>query len=132
MYENPHFKYNKYNVVIEVDKETHNCLLTAKKVYIRFDRCRIVSDYTVLRCFQCGEFGHMSANCKNENKCSKCSESHKTSECTSTVLKCVNCIKMNNERKLNLDVNHGAFNITECAVFKRLLERKKSSMHFNE
>lgn len=131
MYENPHFKYKKYNVVIEVDKETHSCLLTAQQVYVKFDRCRVVPEISVLRCFKCGEFGHMSMNCKNCDACCRCSGSHKTSECTSTVLKCINCIKMNKERKMNLDVNHGAFSY-ECEVFKNLYQRKKSSLHFNE
>nr|XP_029730319.1 uncharacterized protein LOC115267467 [Aedes albopictus] len=132
MFENPRFKYNKYNAVIEVDKNTYSCMLTARKVNIRFDRCLVVPDNSIVRCFECGEFGHVSTNCKNGTKCSKCSESHKSSECTSTVLKCVNCCKMNNERKLNLDVNHAAFNVSECEVYKRLVQRKKSSLHLNE
>ncbi|XP_062702739.1 uncharacterized protein LOC134285620 [Aedes albopictus] len=131
MYENPQLKYNKYNAVIEVDKETHSCLLTAGKVFIKFDRCRVVPEIHVLRCFKCGEFGHMSMNCKNCEACSRCSGSHKTSECTATVLKCINCKKVNVERNMNLDDNHGAFS-HECEVFKRLYNRKKSSLHFNE
>lgn len=131
MYENPRFKYNKHTVVIEVDKATHGCLLTARKVNIKFDRCSVYPEINILRCFQCGEFGHISMDCKNSARCSKCSESHRTSECTSTVLKCINCIKMNSERNLNLDVNHGAFSF-DCEVYQRLFERKKSSLRFNE
>lgn len=130
-YENPRFRYKQYNAVIEVDKDTYGCLLTAKKVNVKFDRCFVVPAINVLRCYQCGEFGHMSTECKNNVTCSKCSGSHKTSDCTSTVLKCVNCLKMNKNRNAKLDVNHPAFS-TECEIFRKLYEQKKSSLHFNE
>lgn len=116
MYENPRFTYNKYCAVIEVDLKTYNCMLSAKQVKVEFDLCFVVPAINVLRCFKCGEFGHKSTDCKNCETCSRCSEKHKTSECTSTVLKCVNCLKMNNERKLNLDVNHAAFS-SECLIY---------------
>ena len=131
MYENPRFTYNKYSAVIEVDLETYNSLLSAKQVNVEFDRCLVLPAINVLRCFKCGEFGHKSMNCKNCDACSRCSQNHKTSECTSTVLKCVNCVKTNKERKTNLDVNHAAFS-SECLIYKRLFEQKKSSLRFNK
>lgn len=132
VYENPRFRYKQYNAVIEVDVDTYSCLLTAKKVNVKFDRCLVVPAVSVLRCFECGEFGHMSTKCNNSTACSKCSGSHKTSECTSTVLKCVNCIKMNNERNMNLNINHPAFSKNECMAYKKLFDQKKSSLHFNK
>src|SRR5450759_4319970 len=99
MFENPRFTYNKYCVVIEVDLDSYKCLLGAKQVNVGFDRCSVYRAIHILRCFKCGEFGHKSADCKNCDRCSRCSHQHKTSECTSTVLKCVNCLKMNKERK---------------------------------
>lgn len=131
MYENPRFTYNKYSAVIEVDLDTYNCLLSAKQVNIEFDRCSVIPAINVLRCFKCGEFGHKSVDCKNCDTCSRCSQKHKTSECTSTVLKCVNCLKTNKERKMNLDVNHAAFS-SECLIYKRLFDQKKSSLRFNK
>lgn len=131
MYENPRFTYHKFNVVIEVDVDTYKCLLCAKKVIVGFDECFVVPAINVLRCFKCGEFGHKSIDCKNGERCSKCSQQHSTSSCTSTVLKCVNCLKTNEERKMNLDVNHAAFS-SECLVYKKLLNQKKSSLRFNK
>ena len=130
-YENSRFKYNKFNVVIEVDKKTYDCLLAAKKVNVGWDRCHIIPAINVLRCFKCGEFGHKSTDCKKDETCSLCSGQHRTSECTSTVLKCVNCLKFNKERKINLDVNHAASR-SECSVYKRLYEQKKGSLHFDK
>ena len=63
-FENPRFKYNKYNVIIEVDKDTYTCLMTARKVNIGWDRCYVYEAFNVLRCFNCGEFGHKSIECK--------------------------------------------------------------------
>ena len=131
MYENPRFKYNKFNVVIEVDKKSYNSLLTAKKVNVGWDRCHIIPAINILRCFKCGEFGHKSTECKNDEKCSLCSGQHKTSECSSTVSKCINCLKFNKERKMNLDVNHAASS-SECSVYKKLYEQKKSSLRFDK
>ena len=130
-FENPRFKYNKFNVVIEVDKDSYNSLLTAKKVNVGWDRCHIIPAINVLRCFKCGEFGHKSTDCKNDEKCSLCSGQHRTSDCTSTALKCVNCLKFNKERKMNLDVNHAASS-SECLVYKKLYDQKKSSLHFDK
>lgn len=130
-FENPRFTYNKYGVVIEVDLDTYKSLLSAKKVNVGFDRCMVVPAINVLRCFKCGEFGHKSIDCQNDEKCSKCSQKHKTSDCTATELKCVNCLKMNKDRKTNLDVNHAAFS-SECLVYKKLFDQKKNSLRFNK
>ncbi|XP_039435502.1 uncharacterized protein LOC120417492 [Culex pipiens pallens] len=130
-YENPRMKYNKFSVIIEVNNDTFDALITAGKVNIGFDRCSVFEAIKVLRCFKCGEFGHMSTTCKNNETCSKCSESHKTSDCNSTVMKCLNCLKKNNEQKMNLDVNHAAFS-SKCPVFRHLAAIKKDRMYENE
>ena len=130
-YENPHFKYNKYSVIIEVNYDTFDALMMAEKVNVGWDRCPVYEAVKILRCFKCGEFGHMSTNCENPEKCSKCSEPHKTSECTSTVLKCVNCLKKNTEQKMNLEVDHAAFS-SRCSVFKHLVAVKKDRMYTDE
>ena len=126
-FENPRFKYNKFNVIIEVDKDTYNCLMNAGKVSIGWDKCSVQEAINVLRCFKCGEFGHKSTECANTEACSKCCEKHKSSECSSTEFKCVNCLKANRDLKLNLDVKHPASS-AQCPVFRRLYEKRKSNM----
>ena len=44
---------------------------------------------TPVRCYNCQEFGHVAAICKNSNKCEYCSEDHSGS--CSNECKCVNC-----------------------------------------
>ena len=126
-YENSRFKYNKYNVIIEVDKDTYACLMNAGKVSIGWDKCTVQEAINVLRCFKCGEFGHKSTECVNVETCSKCSEKHKTSECSSTEFNCVNFLKTNSELHLNLDTKHPASS-SRCPVYRRLFEKRKSNM----
>ncbi len=46
----------------------------------------------VRRCFECQHYGHIQRDCPvTFATCGKCAEWHRTSECTSSVLKCVNC-----------------------------------------
>jgi hypothetical protein len=46
----------------------------------------------VRRCFKCQHYGHIQRDCPATfATCGKCAERHRTSECTSSVLKCVNC-----------------------------------------
>lgn len=129
VFENPRFKYQKYNAILEVDVGTFNNLMKVEKVNVGFDRCPVVDALHVMRCFKCGEFGHKSTDCKNQEACSKCSEQHKTAECNTDLTKCVNCLKMNKERKMNLNVDHAAFS-TKCSVYQKLIERKKGYMQY--
>ena len=113
--------------MVEVDTDTYNSLMTARKVSIGWDKCSVYEAFNVLRCFKCGEFGHKSTECKNEETCSKCKGSHRTSECSSADYKCVNCNKMNLDRRMILCVNHPAFSV-QCPVYLRLSEKKKKQL----
>lgn len=130
-FENPRFRYNKYNVIIEVDKATYKGLKAVKTVKIGWDICSVYDAFGVIRCFKCGEFGHKSMNCNNLERCSKCSNFHKTSDCDTAELKCINCSKINSERKMNLETDHAAFSLY-CPVYKRLLQKRKDRFDFNE
>ena len=130
-YENPNFKYSKFNVVIEVDVDTFKCLKKAKLVKIGFDRCPVYEAFGILRCFKCGEYGHKCTDCVNEDTCSKCSKNHRTSDCTTTDFKCINCLKSNVQLNLKLDVNHPAFSF-ECPVYKKKVENLKSMMQLSK
>ena len=118
MFESKIYKYQKHNVVLEIDHETDKCLAKLDKINIGFDRCKISRSIHVMRCFKCGQFSHKSTDCQNKEACSKCSGEHRTSDCTSSILKCVNCVLANTSRNLKLQVQHAA-NSYECPLFKK-------------
>lgn len=43
------------------------------------------------RCMKCTETGHMETSCLNNARCGKCAGSHRTAECTNSVLFCPSC-----------------------------------------
>ena len=47
------------------------------------------------RCFKCQKVGHVINDCKNPVACGRCASAHHTHECTSDILKCVNCFNHN-------------------------------------
>lgn len=122
-FENKIYKYQKYNAVLEIDNETDKHLEKLEKVNIGFDRCKISRTVHVLRCYRCGQFNHKSTDCKNKEACSKCSGEHKTSDCISSTLKCVNCMLANTTRNPKLDIQHAANN-HNCPLFKKQIERR--------
>ncbi|XP_061502178.1 uncharacterized protein LOC133391519 [Anopheles gambiae] len=123
-FEKADYKYKKYNVIIEVDHDTAIYLDREKKINIGFDRVYIHESFHIMRCFKCGQFGHKSTTCDNEETCSKCSGKHKTSDCKSSSESCINCSTQNMQRGLKLNTAHSAFS-KECPTFKWLKSRKQ-------
>ena len=59
-------------------------------------RCNVCARYFVPQFLHCSEYNHFSNNCPGKCKIVKCRKSgrqHKTDNCRSTHLKCVNCLK---------------------------------------
>ena len=62
-------------------------------------------------CYKCKDFGHSASDCKSKvDICGKCSGSHRTDECKSDNLSCINCKRHNFS-----DTNHAVFSST-CPV----------------
>lgn len=45
----------------------------------------------ITQCYNCQMFGHGSNRCNVKTFCANCAGSHKTSECSVTIVKCANC-----------------------------------------
>lgn len=77
----------------------------------------------VRRCANCQRFGHTAGLCKGASKkcyCESCGDlGHNKSDCTTAVVKCINCIRA----KLT-DINHKASD-SGCPIFLRQKEIKK-------
>jgi hypothetical protein len=113
-------KQNPRGVVclLEVDQTNHEKLLTAGRVFIGWDSCRVYQHIDILRCFKCSQFGHRAANCTYEICCAKCSGNHDGKNCDSDQEKCVNCVLANERLKLGLDVNHASYSL-KCPSYLR-------------
>lgn len=121
-------KRNHGNVILSVK----NVALKEKicnegKLNIGWRRCFVQEFFSVVRCFKCARYGHMAMKCENNTTCFKCSGNHKTSECESVFLKCINCREANIKFKKSLKVDHEA-NDPNCECYKRLvnLEARKT------
>lgn len=84
-------KVGKVNWLIDVDKELSERLLDKRRICIDYERYRVVQFVTIIRCFKCQEFGHMSGQCKGELRCPKCSDEHMLADCKSLETRCANC-----------------------------------------
>ena len=84
-----------YTVLISfVNNEQLECALNNQIVieHSVFEVSRFTPRKSVIRCFRCLQFGHISKLCKNETACKFCSKNHLAESCPDkTVLKCVNC-----------------------------------------
>lgn len=98
-------------VYVRLSYNAFESIMSIGKVYIGWNRCNVFEHFDVYRCYQCQEFGHAAANCKNDVCCPKCSGNHKVGECESNQVNCVNCERAN--KKFNfltpLNPDHAAW-----------------------
>lgn len=117
--------------LLETDALTFEYLIQRQRVNIGWDRCRIVEDVNVLRCFNCSEYGHKAASCKNSVCCPKCSGKHKAVECSADFEKCINCEHANNQKSdILLDTNHSAWNEC-CQILQRRIKNARKMIDYS-
>lgn len=88
-------RLSSVNWVIEVTPSIRKILLQ-DKVYIGWNRCRIIDHLRITRCFNCQKYGHNAKVCKSETACGKCAKHHSTRDCPDDKTKlrqCANCIR---------------------------------------
>lgn len=112
----------RFNIIFEVDSSSYNLLINKEIINIGWSRCRVFNDYGIVRCYNCNKYGHLQKDCKNKIMCAKCSGDHDTKQCMdeSDNCKCVNCIDSNDKFKMNLDINHPAWDYANCETYKRI------------
>jgi hypothetical protein len=120
-------KKNQRGVValLEADQQTHDDLLSAGRVYIGWDSCRVYQHINIQRCFKCNEFNHIAKYCKNNISCGNCAEEHESKDCESEIRKCVNCVRAKELLKMDIDENHPSYSL-KCPVYLKKLERMMS------
>lgn len=124
---------NSKNIIIEVNAVLYEKIMNEKYLNVFWKRCPVVEAIQIVRCYRCGEFGHISkannTTCENKQSCPKCSLEHKIGECKSRYEKCSNCVKHNIHLNLNLNTDHPVWD-KNCPVYQRKLRMKRRSINY--
>ena len=129
------FHYNQNNnkiFVIKLDPRIRKIIMDSSKgfLFIEMARVEVIDHYHILSCFYCQIFGHSSSACSDSaipSVCGKCTGPHRTAECTSETLKCINCV---NCKKPNVD--HSTHDKNKCSVYASGLNILKSNTDYGE
>jgi hypothetical protein len=81
-------------VVYTNNAEAADRCIKANELYIASGRYR-AERYTphlqIIQCYKCYGYGHRAHQCRHEQNCGKCGETHETKSCTNDRIKCINC-----------------------------------------
>lgn len=123
-------KNNEYYVKVEGDMHVIKSLLQKENISVGWNRCRVFEELGIIRCFNCNKYGHLSKFCTNDNSCPKCAGDHKIKECKAEISKCSNCLSVNKNLNLNLEIDHAVWD-KNCKCYKRITERRRNAMDLN-
>lgn len=119
-YENKRSR-NSGNIIMEVKSDVFKDIINRQKLNVGWRVCEIEEYHNIVQCYKCAGFNHFAKDCENSVTCFKCSGDHKTDACMNDHLKCINCVKVIEKLKINLDYNHAAFD-KACACLTRNIE----------
>ena len=72
------------NLVIEVNSETHKCLVD-RKLKIGWQVCNSNEYLSVTYCYKCTKYNRRTQECFRDIVCSHCAQSHKMHECKPSI-----------------------------------------------
>lgn len=119
------------HVIIEVDPRTYEEIHRNEYIQTGWKGCRYSDYINITQCYRCWKFGHIAKKCNAPNdRCSKCAGAHKSSDCKSEEITCVNCNYAIDVLKVkNLTFNHYAYDKT-CESYKRIYEQVRKKIEY--
>lgn len=120
-----------FNAVVELDNQSYKKALQLKKLFVDWERCFVYDNVYVVQCFKCCGYNHKTGICKNVQSCSKCAQQHLFKDCSNDFTRCINCKTANEKFKMNLDVNHPAWD-KKCSVYLRKIQLEKRKINYND
>ena len=116
---NANFKHYIIKCTPTIRKAIH---MRSDKLYTLYSTSNVYDYYMPYQCYKCQEFGHNATKCNNNQTCAKCSGNHHTKSCTTTVLRCNNCV-----RKGHSEVKHRTNDASNCMVYKEEIARARNN-----
>lgn len=120
-----------YQAEISVDIDSYKRLLEKGNILIGLNGCSVYDAVSVTRCYRCCGFNHTAKNCKNNIVCSLCSKAHDRSSCTIVSdedRRCKNCLNLREKQKLDVNINHAAFDSNKCTALLLAISKLKSDL----
>jgi hypothetical protein len=108
-------KPDVFQAILQIDRLAYETVMKRGGL-VGYAHCVVYDALEVSRCFNCNDFNHSSRSCSNVRSCLRCSLDHDVKSCESETLKCINCVRLNKSKNLNLDVAHAAWN-TGCSAY---------------
>ena len=111
-------KNTAFNTWVVTLPESYAELLIQEK-YLNFNFLTVTVKpfLTIIRCYNCQNFGHFSTACNFETVCATCSETHKTTDCTSESQLCVNCF----HHSRDIQQSRHCASSSQCHTYQQLL-----------
>lgn len=121
-----------YTAYVRTDKSTFNKIMRKGRLNILWDRVKCYEHVNLLRCYKCSRFGHIADKCTSEKEiCGNCSGEHPTKSCVAEDSKCPNCVFKNSELRLNLPVDHAAWDI-KCPTLNMQLNKVTKRLRYEQ
>ena len=109
---------NTKTIYIETNAKIFHKIIANKFIHIGWQRCRLYEDLNLNRCFNCNAYGHNAKKCKNKTSCAHCAGDHNTNSCPDKkIKKCVNCTHSNTKYKLSYNLDHHAYDESQCQTY---------------
>lgn len=129
--EQPSHKFNikgreGHHVVLELAPSDFNTVMKDKKVNIGWKRTTITEYLRATQCFKCTGYGHVAANCSQQQRCMTCGKKGHSWENCQKDPHCRQCETANKHKKQNYRTDHSAKDQTcPCRKFEIELLRKR-------
>lgn len=117
---------------IKTDETTFTNLIDAGRVKILWSSCKVYEDIRVLICNKCSRFDHKEESCLSGVEiCSRCAGKHKSSVCTESSFKCINCVERNSKLSMDQSTDHPAYSF-RCPMLCRKHERMQKRVFYTK
>lgn len=114
------------NMIVESELTTHAKIMSMKSLLFGLKKLKIYEQTNLIQCSKCYNFGHLKSRCMKPTACRRCGDEHTHAECTSTKIRCTNCLFSNNTGT-TFNSGHLA-NDPRCPIYKKRLEVVKQKL----